>query len=188
MFLTSLNPAMFRTVWSIQVFFCGQAYLFEKGGISLKIWRHHKPEVVSSIFQLRKVLSSWVPLDTLTISQSEHLSGRWGGRGATRLFLGKHMCLWKNTLIQWFHSWKSISLYEWHTMKNLAFCTILFQVFIKSITFFTFCRFWYPNWVIWLTRPSPKKVPFHPDFGCTCLPTQVRSTTPSLGQNSRLTW
>ena len=44
-------------------FYFGQAYLFENGGTSPKIWRHHKPEVASSKFQLHRIPSSWVPLD-----------------------------------------------------------------------------------------------------------------------------
>ena len=51
-----------RTVLNIR-FRPGQAYLFRMGGISPKIWRHHKPEVASSKFQLRRIPSSWVPLD-----------------------------------------------------------------------------------------------------------------------------
>ena len=38
---TILSPI---TVLNIR-FRPGHAYLFEKGGISSKIWRHHKPEV-----------------------------------------------------------------------------------------------------------------------------------------------
>ena len=45
----------------------------------------------------------------------------------------------------------------------------------KIWPFSHFCRFWYPNWVIWVTHPAPKNVPFHLDFGRTCFPTQVRS-------------
>ena len=41
-----------RTVLNIR-FRPGQAYLFGKGGISPKIWPHHKPEVASLKFQLR---------------------------------------------------------------------------------------------------------------------------------------
>ena len=74
--VTILSP---RTVLNIH-FRPGQAYLFVKGGISPKIWRHHKPEMASSKFQLRRIPSSWVPLDWLTTSQSEHSSGsgEWG--------------------------------------------------------------------------------------------------------------
>ena len=32
---------------------------------------------------------------------------------------------------------------------------------------------------MYITHPAPKKVPFHSDFGRTCLPTQVPSDTPS---------
>ena len=46
-----------RTVLNIH-FRPGQAFLYEKGEISPKIWRHHKPEVASSKFQLRRVPSS----------------------------------------------------------------------------------------------------------------------------------
>ena len=51
-----------RTVLNIR-FRPGQAYLFRKGGISPKNWRHHEPEVASSKFQIRRIPSSWVPLD-----------------------------------------------------------------------------------------------------------------------------
>ena len=57
--VTILSP---RAVLNIR-FRPGQAYLFEIGGTSPKIWRHHKPEVASSKFQLRRIPSSWVPLD-----------------------------------------------------------------------------------------------------------------------------
>ena len=57
--VTILSP---RTVLNIR-FRPGQAYLFSKGGISPKIWRHHKPEMVSSKFQLLRIPSSWVPFD-----------------------------------------------------------------------------------------------------------------------------
>ena len=51
-----------RSVLNIR-FKPGQAYLFGMGGISPKIWRHHKPEMSSSKFQLRKIPSSCVLLD-----------------------------------------------------------------------------------------------------------------------------
>ena len=57
--VTILSP---RTVLDIR-FRPGQAYLFGMDGISPKIWRHHKPEVASSKFQLRRIPSSCVPLD-----------------------------------------------------------------------------------------------------------------------------
>ena len=57
--VTILSP---RTVLNVR-FRPGQAYLFGLGGISPKIWRHHKQEVASSKFQLRRIPSSWVPLD-----------------------------------------------------------------------------------------------------------------------------
>ena len=88
--VTILSP---RTVLNIR-FRPGQAYLFEMGGISPKIGRHHKPEVASSKFQLRRIPSSWVPLDWLI-----HLSQKtrvcvWGGSGGGFIFfLGKHMRL-----------------------------------------------------------------------------------------------
>ena len=67
--VTILSP---RTVLNIR-FRSGQAYLFEMGGISPKIWRHHKPEVESSNFQFRRIHSSWVPLDCL-IHLSQNIS------------------------------------------------------------------------------------------------------------------
>ena len=57
--VTILSP---RTVLNIR-FRPEQAYLFGLGGISPKIWRHHKPEVASTKFQLRRIPSSWVLLD-----------------------------------------------------------------------------------------------------------------------------
>ena len=72
-----VNILLPRTVLNI-CFRPGQVYLFVKCGISPKIWRHHRPEVASSKFQLRRIPSSWVPLDWLTTSQSEH-SSVWGG-------------------------------------------------------------------------------------------------------------
>ena len=69
--VTILSP---RTVLNIR-FRPGQAYLFGMDGISPKIWRHHKPEVASSTFQLRRIPSGRVPLDRLTTSQSEHPMG-----------------------------------------------------------------------------------------------------------------
>ena len=56
--VTILSP---RTDLNIR-FRPGQAYLFGMGGINPKIWRHHKPEVASSKFQLRRIPSSWVAL------------------------------------------------------------------------------------------------------------------------------
>ena len=41
----------------------GKAFSFGMGGISQKIWRHHKPEVASSKFQFHRIPSSWVTLD-----------------------------------------------------------------------------------------------------------------------------
>ena len=107
----------------------GQAYVSGMGGISMKIWRHHKPEVTTSKFQLRRIPSSWVPLDWLTTSQLEH-------------------------------SWK-VQPYS------------------------HFCRFWYPNWVIWLTHPAQKKYPFTQILDALGYPIKYR-VLPSLGQNSRL--
>ena len=57
--VTILSP---RTVLYIRLR-PAQAYLFGVGGIGPKIWRHHKPEVASSKFQLRRIPSSRVPLD-----------------------------------------------------------------------------------------------------------------------------
>ena len=57
--VTILSP---RTVLNIR-FRPGQAYLFDISGTSPKIWRHHKPEVASSKFQLRRIPSSSVPFD-----------------------------------------------------------------------------------------------------------------------------
>ena len=51
-----------RTVLNVR-FRSGQAYLYGKGGISPKIWRHHKSGMMSSKFQLRRIPSGWVPLD-----------------------------------------------------------------------------------------------------------------------------
>ena len=70
--VTILSP---RTVLNIH-FRPGQVYLFETGWISPKIWRHHKPEVASSKFQLRRIPSSWVPLDWLIhLSQNIRVGG-----------------------------------------------------------------------------------------------------------------
>ena len=87
--VTILSP---RTVLNIR-FRPGQAYLFEMVGISPKIRRHHKPEVVSSKFQLRRIPSSWVPLDWLIhLSQNTRVSVCMGGLDSN-FFLGKHIRL-----------------------------------------------------------------------------------------------
>ena len=81
--VTILSP---RTVLNIR-FRSGQAYLFEMGGISPKIWRHHKPEVASSKFQLCRIPSSWVTLDLLIhLSQNTRVCVCGGGEGL--IFLG----------------------------------------------------------------------------------------------------
>ena len=57
--VTILTP---RTVFNI-LFRPGQAYLFGMGRISPKIWRHHKPEVVSPNFNFvesRLVEYHWI--------------------------------------------------------------------------------------------------------------------------------
>ena len=92
--VTFLSP---RTVLNIR-FRPGQAYLYWKGRISPKIWRHHKPEVAPK-FQLRRIPSSWVNwIDLLHLSQNTWVRLREGG-GELRLFSNKHMRLSKNTLI-----------------------------------------------------------------------------------------
>ena len=57
--MTILSP---RTVLNIR-FRPGQTFLFGMGGISPRVWRDRKPEVASSKFPLRRIPSSWVPLD-----------------------------------------------------------------------------------------------------------------------------
>ena len=56
---TILSP---KTVLNIR-FRPAQAYLFGKGVTSPKIWRHHKPEMASSKFQIRRIRWRWVSLD-----------------------------------------------------------------------------------------------------------------------------
>ena len=69
--VTIVSP---RTVLNIR-FRPRQAYLFGMGGKIPKIWRHHKPEVTSLKFQLSRIPSSWIPMDWLTATQSEHSGG-----------------------------------------------------------------------------------------------------------------
>ena len=75
---------------------------------------------------------------------------------------GKHVCpaLWKNTQSGWSLRWKIIPLFEWQTVKNTLSGTILFKIFWKIYHFSQFCRFRYPNWVIWVTQPILKKYLF----------------------------
>ena len=98
----------------------------------------------------------------LRVGTPEKLS-RGGGHSE---FSWVSMCvrhMWKTTLIVWSLSWIFILLFEWLTVKNTLFGTILVKILWKRYHFLHFCRFRYHNWVIGDTQPL-KNILFHSDF------------------------
>ena len=66
--------------------------------------------------------------------------------------------LWQTMLSEWSLSWTIIPFLV--TVCEKHPCPILFKIFVKNIPILT----WYPDRLIWVSQPAPKRIPFLSDF------------------------